>query len=91
MDVINKYGADAMRLYLINSPLVRADNLHFKEAGVMATVRDVFLPWYNAYRFLVQNIGRYETESGQQFVWNEEIALSGSLTNLMDKWIIATE
>ena len=27
MDVVGKYGADAVRLYLINSPVVRADNL----------------------------------------------------------------
>jgi len=63
MEVINTYGADAMRLYLINSPLVRAENLNFNEQGVMGIVRDVFLPWYNAYRFLLQNISRYETES----------------------------
>jgi isoleucyl-tRNA synthetase len=31
MEVINSYGADAMRLYLINSPLVRAENLNFNE------------------------------------------------------------
>jgi isoleucyl-tRNA synthetase len=29
MDVCNNYGADAIRLYLINSPLVRADTLNF--------------------------------------------------------------
>jgi len=31
MEVINNYGADAMRLYLINSPLVKAENLNFNE------------------------------------------------------------
>ena len=28
-DVINRYGADALRLYMINSPVVRAENLRF--------------------------------------------------------------
>ena len=46
-----KYGADALRLYLINSPVVRAETLRFKEDGVFAVVKDVFLPWYNAYRW----------------------------------------
>lgn len=32
--VINKYGADAIRLYLINSPAVRAEDLRFSEKGV---------------------------------------------------------
>jgi hypothetical protein len=49
--VINKYGSDALRLYLVNSPVVRAESLRFKEEGVFAVVKDIFLPWYNAYRF----------------------------------------
>lgn len=53
---MKKYGADALRLYLINSPVVRAENLRFKEDGVKELLKDLFLPWYNAYRFLVQNI-----------------------------------
>lgn len=44
------------RLYLINSPVVRAENLRFKEEGVRDILKDVFLPWYNAYRFLAQNV-----------------------------------
>jgi len=57
--VCDEFGADAIRLYLINSPLVRADNLNFSKAGVKAVVREIFLPWYNAYRFLVQNISKW--------------------------------
>jgi isoleucyl-tRNA synthetase len=29
--VVGKYGADALRLYLINSPVVRAESLKFVE------------------------------------------------------------
>lgn len=53
---MNKFGADALRLYLINSPVVRAENLRFKEEGVKEILKDLFLPWYNAYRFFIQNI-----------------------------------
>lgn len=56
MTVINAHGADALRLYLINSPVVRAETLKFKEEGVQATVRDVLLPWFNAFRFFVQQV-----------------------------------
>jgi len=31
MDVVNKYGADALRLFLINSPVVKAENLRFRD------------------------------------------------------------
>ena len=60
MLIADNYGADACRLYLANSPVMRAEKLSFKEEGVQAIVRDVFLPWYNAYRFCIQNISRWE-------------------------------
>ena len=53
MDMVNIYGADVIRLYLMNSPLVHAETLSFKEDGLKSTVREVFLPWYNVYRFLI--------------------------------------
>ncbi|PNW71377.1 hypothetical protein CHLRE_16g651750v5 [Chlamydomonas reinhardtii] len=84
-EVLDKYGADALRLYLINSPVVRAETLRFKEEGVFAVVKDVFLPWYNAYRFLVQNILRMEGESGAKFVPVPPEQLQP--TNVLDRWI----
>lgn len=58
--IINEYGADSLRLYLINSPVVRGENLRFREEGVADVRRDVFLPWLNAYRFFIQNVQIYE-------------------------------
>ena len=90
MEVLHAYGADAVRLYLMNSPLVRAETLNFKEVGVRDVVKSVFLPWYNVYRFLIQNIGRWEKTYGTKFVWNEGLKLQeGNLSNFMDNWIIA--
>jgi len=63
-EVVDRFGADALRLYLINSPVVRAEPLRFREEGVFGVVKDVFLPWYNAYRFLVQNARRAAAETG---------------------------
>ncbi|OCT83213.1 isoleucyl-tRNA synthetase 1 S homeolog isoform X1 [Xenopus laevis] len=87
MQVINVYGSDALRLYLINSPVVRAENLRFKEEGVRDVLKDVFLPWYNAYRFLMQNIYRLHKEEDIHFLFNESIKQQSS--NIMDKWIIS--
>uniref|UniRef100_A0A3B3ZPZ2 Isoleucine--tRNA ligase, cytoplasmic n=1 Tax=Periophthalmus magnuspinnatus TaxID=409849 RepID=A0A3B3ZPZ2_9GOBI len=83
--IVQNYGADALRLYLINSPVVRAENLRFKEEGVRDVLKDVFLPWYNAYRFLVQNVQRLEKEENLQFLYNENTAKQSD--NIMDKWI----
>ncbi|KAB5548413.1 hypothetical protein DKX38_011819 [Salix brachista] len=86
MDVINDYGADALRLYLINSPVVRAETLRFKKEGVFNVVKDVFLPWYNAYRFLVQNAKRLEVEGLAPFTPIDSATLQDS-SNVLDQWI----
>ena len=84
--VINSHGADALRLYLINSPVVRGEELRFKEQGVKDVVRDVFLPWYNAYRFLVQVVRRYKNDEGKEIYGSMAHIQSD---NLMDQWIQA--
>jgi len=50
-ELIESTGADALRAYLINSPVVRADTLRFSEKGVREVVRTVMLPYWNAYSF----------------------------------------
>uniref|UniRef100_A0A8C3H895 isoleucine--tRNA ligase n=1 Tax=Chrysemys picta bellii TaxID=8478 RepID=A0A8C3H895_CHRPI len=86
--IVNGYGADALRLYLINSPVVRAENLRFKEEGVRDVLKDVFLPWYNAYRFLIQNIVILQhKEDGKEFLYNENTMKESN--NIMDKWILS--
>ncbi|KAI8554762.1 hypothetical protein RHMOL_Rhmol05G0122400 [Rhododendron molle] len=85
MEVINDYGADALRLYIINSPVVRAEPLRFKKDGVFGVVKDVFLPWYNAYRFLVQNAKRLEVEGLAPFITVDKVTLQQS--NVLDQWI----
>jgi len=51
--VIDTFGADALRAYLINSPVVRAEPLRFEDEGVREVVRTVLLPLHNALSFFV--------------------------------------
>ncbi|KAI8555532.1 hypothetical protein RHMOL_Rhmol05G0180000 [Rhododendron molle] len=85
MEVINDYGADALRLYIINSPVVRPEPLRFIKDGVFGVV-NVFLPWYNAYRFLVQNAKRLEVEGLAPFILVDKVTLQQS-SNVLDQWI----
>ncbi len=49
MDVINEFGADALRGYLLDSPLLRAEPIRFSSSGVRNVVRTVMLPlWHTA-------------------------------------------
>jgi len=86
-EILDEYGADALRLYLINSPVVRAEPLKFKKEGVFAVIKEVFLPWYNAFRFFVQNARRLELEDGIVFAYDPSQHIAS--TNVMDIWILA--
>lgn len=86
-EVIGEFGADPIRLYLINSPLVRADNLCFKKEGVSGVVRNIFIPWYNAYRMLILSINKLESKTGKPFVFRDDIGSLAPRFNLTESWI----
>jgi len=52
-EVIHKYGSDAIRLYMLNSPASRADDLRFSERGVELVLRQMLIPFWNAYTFFI--------------------------------------
>lgn len=84
--VLEKYGADALRLYLINSPVLRAETLKFKEEGVREVVSSVLLPWYNSFKFLQDAVELFKKENKQDFVHDQAF----SADNVMDKWLLAS-
>lgn len=78
--VVNKYGADSLRLYLINSPAVRAEPLSFSENRVKEVMREL-MPWYHGYQFYLEQRRNMEQEGMQ---------ISESVSdNVMDVWIEA--
>ena len=81
-NIITTYGADALRLYLIASPVVRAENLRFSESGVRQVLRDLLIPWWNAYSFFVTyaNIDN----------WYEDEVREPDSDNELDRWIVSS-
>jgi isoleucyl-tRNA synthetase len=53
LEIIKKYSADAMRLYLMNSPAVKAESLRFADDGVRDVLKGIIIPLWNAYSFFV--------------------------------------
>jgi isoleucyl-tRNA synthetase len=88
VEVINKLGSDALRLYLISSPVVRAEPLRFKEAGVKEIVTKVLLPFWNSYNFFDQQVALLKKLASKEFIWDPKLEKSN--TNVMDKWILAS-
>lgn len=80
--VIETFGADALRLYLVNSPVVRAENLRFSENGVKQLLRDLLIPWWNAYSFFVT----YANADG----FEEAEVVRPASTNVLDRWIVSS-
>ncbi|MBO5751604.1 MAG: isoleucine--tRNA ligase, partial [Kiritimatiellae bacterium] len=80
--MLDTYGADAIRLYMIYSPVVRAENLRFSENGVKQIMRDLLIPWWNAYSFFVTyaNVDKFE---------ESEVAAPES-QNVLDRWIVSS-
>jgi isoleucyl-tRNA synthetase len=79
--ILDTYGADALRAYLINSPAVKAEALRFSEAGVKEILRTVMLPLWNAYSFFVT----YATLDR----WTPD-AVAVPKTHRLDRWILSS-
>ncbi|KAA8896279.1 tRNA synthetases class I-domain-containing protein [Sphaerosporella brunnea] len=85
--IMDKFGSDALRLYLLNSPVVRALTLRFKESGVKEIVAKVLLPLWNSYNFFEQQVQLLKKLEGIDYKWSPE---SGASSNFMDRWILAS-
>jgi len=80
-EIMEKIGADAIRLFLINSPAVKAEDLKFSEAGVLDVARSVLIPFWNAYSFLVTYINEDN--------WKPANTDAPKSDNDLDRWIIS--
>ncbi|MBO7308328.1 MAG: isoleucine--tRNA ligase, partial [Kiritimatiellae bacterium] len=80
--MLNTYGADAIRLYMIYSPVVKAESLKFSENGVKQLMRDLLIPWWNAYSFFV-------TYANVDGFHDDEVAFPES-ENVLDRWIVSS-
>jgi len=84
MVVVQKYGADAIRLYMMHSPAVRADDLCFSEHGVELILRQILIPWWNAYSFFITYARIYKWQPDE-----DVIAWKSAPDAVLDKWILS--
>ncbi|MDO8552974.1 MAG: isoleucine--tRNA ligase [bacterium] len=74
MEVVDKYGADALRLYLLSSPVVQAENLCFAESGVNEVAK--------------KNIGRLNNVLAFYKLYENDTPRDYKSTNILDRWIL---
>ena len=80
--MLDTYGADAIRLYMIYSPVVKAESLKFSENGVKQLMRDLLIPWWNAYSFFV-TYANVDNFADAEVVYPES-------ENVLDRWIVSS-
>jgi isoleucyl-tRNA synthetase len=51
MEIVNEYGSDALRLYLLSSPASKAEPLKFSKAGVHDIMKEIIIPLTNTISF----------------------------------------
>jgi isoleucyl-tRNA synthetase len=79
MMVFDNYGSDAMRWYLLSSPILRGTDLMVTEDGIRDTVRQVILPIWNSWYFL----SLYANAAGRQGTFRTDS------TDVLDRYILA--
>lgn len=82
-EAIGKFGADAIRLFLMHSTVVKADDLRYSDDGVREVLKSILIPLWNSYSFFVTyaNIDGI-VATGREF--------ENSLPqNPLDRWILS--
>lgn len=85
--IFDTYGADALRAYLLSSPVMQAENLNFSEKGVEEAMRKNIMLLYNVYSFYsmyADTEGVRTTELTEGTDGNRGIS-----KNVLDVWITA--
>lgn len=91
--VISQFGADALRLFLMNSNVVKADDLKYSDEGVRDVLKGILIPFWNSYSFYVtyaniDGITPPERAKADGREDGTEKFLSG-LNNPLDRWILS--
>jgi isoleucyl-tRNA synthetase len=83
-EILDELGADALRAFLINSPVLRAEPLRFSKDGVAGVVRTVLLPMWNTYSF-------FTTYAEADGITIEDLASAPPAADRpeMDRWILS--
>jgi len=85
MEVVKEYGSDCLRLYLLGSPVTKAEPLKFTKSGVHNMMKDIIIPYKNTVVFFKEYLNLYlkENKSSPLYTLTNE-----KLTNPINVWII---
>ena len=84
VEIINAFGADALRLFLVHSAVVRADDLRYSDDGVREVMKSIIIPIWNSYSFFVTyaNIDNINPDNMPQYARQRP-------ANPLDQWVLS--
>jgi len=82
--VMEKYGGDALRLYLMGSPVMHGEDVNFSNDGVPEVTRGFLLTLWNCYKYFV-DYGNIFDFSCEKYDPKESV----SKLKVLDKWVLA--
>jgi isoleucyl-tRNA synthetase len=85
MEVVKEYGSDCLRLYLLNSPVVRAEPLKFSKSGVHNMMKDIIIPYKNTIVFFKEYLNLFLLENKYSPIYE---LTSEKLSNPINVWVI---
>ncbi len=98
-EVFDSYGSDAMRWFLMASPILRGGNLVVNEPSIRDAVRQAILPLWNSYYFFAlyanaesyQAVARTDSEHVlDRYILAKTRSLAASMTALLDEYNVPT-
>ncbi len=87
MEVVNEYGSDCLRLYLLGSPATRAEPLRFTKTGVHAQMKDIIIPLSNSVVFFKEYVNLYFKTHGTNPIFQLESNMD-KVSNPINNWIL---
>jgi isoleucyl-tRNA synthetase len=92
--VIEKYGVDALRFYLMNSVVMQADNLNFSEKDLAINYRKVILILWNVFNYFVTYANEAgwparHASQGEAGGEPKQESLKSNPKSILDQWIMA--
>lgn len=85
-EILDDYGADALRLYITQSKVVKAEELCFSKKGVKQIVQNVLLPMHHCMKLFLESAEMYRERNGIEF---QPLSVHGShITDMLDNWLL---
>jgi isoleucyl-tRNA synthetase len=101
LQLMDRFGADSLRMYLLSSSAVQTDDLSFRDDGVEAVTRTILLPLWNALSFFASYAANdeispsdlkwsdsFQLDEIDRFILSEMELVVGRVTERMDRYAV---